>query len=89
MTNRVGCAAGEGGISRLLLSAANVPVILEDTPLDTDTTLDEYSAKVTPRKTSMSLATIAADLRSAGAKTGEIVLLLDGGRACAVLTTRR
>lgn len=89
MTNRVGCTPGEGGVSRTLLDAAAVPFVLEDTPLDADTLLDEYSAKVNPRKSSQSLATIAADLRSAGAKTGEIVLLLDGGSACAVLTTRR
>jgi hypothetical protein len=89
MTNRVGCAAGEGGVTHLLLAASNVAVLLADTPLDSDLAIDEYAAKVTPRKTSMTLATIAADLQSAGAKTGEIVLLLDGGRACAVLATRR
>lgn len=89
MTNRVGCTPGEGGISRTLLDAPAVPLVLADTPLDADTLLDEYSAKVNPRKSTQSLATIVADLRSAAAKTGELVLLLDGGSVCAILATRR
>jgi hypothetical protein len=89
MTDRIGCTPGEGGISRTLLDATAVPLVLEDTPLDEDVLLDEYSAKVTPKKSTQSLATIVADLRAAGARTGEIVLLLDGGSACAILATRR
>jgi hypothetical protein len=89
MTNRVGCLPGEGGISRTLLVAGAVPFTTEDTPLDVDTVANEFSFKVTPKKSTRTVATIAADLQSAGAKTGEIVLLLDGGRACTALTTRR
>jgi len=89
MTNRVGCAPGDGGISHTLLVANAVPFRTEDTPLDVDLLTNEFSFKVTPKKSTKTLATIAADLRSAGAKTGEIVLLLDGGRICAALTTRR
>ena len=89
MTNRIGCLPGEVGVSRALLVAASVPMAIEDTPLDADSLADEYSFKVTPRKSSKTLATIADDLRAAGAKNGEIVLLLDGGRSCAVLATRR
>ena len=89
MTNRVGCAPAEGGISRTLLVASAVPFTTEDTPLDVDVAANEFSIKVTPKKSTRTVATIAADLQSAGAKTGEIVLLLDGGRACAALTARR
>jgi len=87
MTDRIGCTPGEGGISRTLLNAPAVPLVLGDTPLDEDVLLDEYSAKVTPKKSTQSLATIVADLRSAAEKTGELVLLLDGGSACAILAT--
>jgi hypothetical protein len=89
MTNRVGCTPGEGGDSRVLLDAPALSLSLEDTPLDADTLLDEYSAKVTPKKSTQSLATIVADLSSAAQKTGELVLLLDGGSACAILVARR
>lgn len=89
MTNRVGCLPGDGGISHTLLVASAVPFTTEDTPLDVDLLSNEYSFKVAPKKSTTTLATIAADLRSAGAKTGEIVLLLDGGRACTALVTRR
>jgi len=77
------------GRAARLLVAASVPMAIEDTPFDADSLADEYSFKVTPRKSSKTLATIADDLRAAGAKNGEIVLLLDGGRSCAVLATRR
>jgi len=89
MTNRIGCAPGEGGTSRTLLVAPTVPLKLEDTPLDTDVLANEFSFKVTPKKSTRTLETIAADLKSAGAKVGEIVLLLDGGRSCTVLATRK
>lgn len=89
MTNRVGCLPGDGGISHTLLVASAVPFTTEDTPLDVDLLSNEYSFKVTPKKSTKTLATIAADLRSAGTKTGELILLLDGGRACTALTTRR
>jgi hypothetical protein len=89
MSNRVGCVPGEGGNSRTLLVASAVPFITEDTLFDVDVVANEFSFKVTPQKSTRTVATIAADLRSAGAKSGEIVLLLDGGRACAALTTRR
>jgi hypothetical protein len=90
MTNRVGCVAGEGGVTRQLLDAPNVPLKVEDTPLDIDTLANEYSFKMQPRKATKTVAsTIAADVKSAGLKVGEIVLLLDGGRSCAVLATRK
>ena len=88
MTNRVACAPGEGGVSRTLLTSAPVIFKVEDTLLDTDATADEYSYKANPRKSTRTVSSIAADLRAAGAKTGEIVLLLDGGTSCAVLATR-
>jgi len=89
MTNRVGCMPGDGGVAHTLLVANAVPFTTEDTPLDVDLLSNEYSFKVTPKKSTKTLATIAANLQSAGAKTGEIILLLDGGRACTALTTRR
>jgi len=89
MTNRIGCAPGDGGISRTLMVAPAVPLRLEDTPIDTDLLANEFSFKVTPRKSTRTLETIAADLKSAGTKAGEIVLLLDGGRSCTVLATRK
>jgi hypothetical protein len=89
MTNRIGCALGDGGISRTLMVAPAVPLRLEDTPIDTDLLANEFSFKVTPKKSTRTLETIAADLKSAGTKAGEIVLLLDGGRSCTVLATRK
>jgi len=89
MTNRIGCVPGDGGISRTLMVAPAVSLRLEDTPIDTDLLANEFSFKVTPKKSTRTLETIAADLKSAGAKVGEIVLLLDGGRSCTVLATRK
>lgn len=89
MTNRIGCAPGDGGISRTLMIAPAVPLRVEDTPLDSDVLANEFSFKVTPKKSTRTLETVVADIRSAGAKVGEIVLLLDGGLSCAVLATRK
>lgn len=93
LSSREGCEPAAGATETVLLTADNVGWTLEDTALDTDTTADEASYKVKPKKaTTLNAAAFAAAVREAGAKRAEILLVVrrdDELVGCAVLATRR